>query len=649
MNERYVQNVRVIDTSSSTDNRIEMGMSDDSRRSSSARYKKKEDSSKKDDSKDEDSNENDSNTISDDSGTELESDSKMITDGSNDDIASSNVATSYSTANLESDSNTAISDTMSDSMTASMTSPPLNGTNHVDAFSSMSISVHSDGTANASASVDDSLRRRVIKLQPFPRSSRTMMYLCKRDMRIQNNAALFYAQKMADHTIFAVIPEHLMFNDRQRTFIAQNMHTLIGECADYGITFMLIDDLATALSKHSVDGVIVDYSPLREAKAANAAISAVCAKQKVGCVLVDAHNIVPYTVFETYYKSSVAVKKVLLDHFGQYMNDVYEIKKKRGRSSDRNGRRKKQGIDKDKRTIDCLVDELVGRIRSSNTNTYNNPANTQTVSTVVSVHDTQKHLYTPHLRGGYANALQTLNKFIKERLSMYKEHRNNVDRDVLSHMSAYINMGQISAAEVVQRVMKTGDDENVMSYLNEVFVWRETAEYFCEWNENYDNFNGASNWAKETLVKHMPDKYKHADDHKASNDSRIIGIDTKVPCKYLIDIADIVLARTSDETWNAVQKQLIYTGKIHGYARMYWAKQLHHWCTSPYECVLMGCVLNDMLSLDGNDASGYLGIMWSAVGAMDRGFGEKDVLGKVRSMRGVGGKTYVKEWNERGK
>lgn len=35
-------------------------------------------------------------------------------------------------------------------------------------------------------------------------------------------------------------------------------------------------------------------------------------------------------------------------------------------------------------------------------------------------------------------------------------------------------------------------------------------------------------------------------------------------------LLDLESANTHDPLWNAAQKQLIKTGKIHGYVRMYW-------------------------------------------------------------------------------
>jgi len=40
---------------------------------------------------------------------------------------------------------------------------------------------------------------------------------------------------------------------------------------------------------------------------------------------------------------------------------------------------------------------------------------------------------------------------------------------------------------------------SVASYVEEAFVRRELSENFCFYNKNYDNINGATDWARGTL------------------------------------------------------------------------------------------------------------------------------------------------------
>ena len=78
-------------------------------------------------------------------------------------------------------------------------------------------------------------------------------------------------------------------------------------------------------------------------------------------------------------------------------------------------------------------------------------------------------------------------------------------------------------------------------------------------------------------------------------------------------------AKTHDELWNAAQLQLTKDGKIHGFMRMYWAKKILEWTESPEQALAAAIRLNDHYSLDGCDANGYVGCMWSIVGIHDMG------------------------------
>lgn len=163
-------------------------------------------------------------------------------------------------------------------------------------------------------------------------------------------------------------------------------------------------------------------------------------------------------------------------------------------------------------------------------------------------------------------------------------------------------------------------DEDILTYLNEIFIWKETADYYLSRELNYDSFLGAPKWAKETLDVHRSDPRKK------------------------ISLEKLILGETTDAEWNAAQKQMVITSKMHGYARMYWAKKIHTWLP-PEQAVTLATLLNDTFSIDGNDPNGYLGVMWSTLGVMDQGFAEQPCLGKIRSMKSHKGKKYTIYWN----
>ena len=46
---------------------------------------------------------------------------------------------------------------------------------------------------------------------------------------------------------------------------------------------------------------------------------------------------------------------------------------------------------------------------------------------------------------------------------------------------------------------------------------------------------------------------------------------------------------------------------MHGFLRMYWAKKILEWTTSPEEALAIAIYLNDHYSLDGRDPNGFVG------------------------------------------
>ena len=110
-------------------------------------------------------------------------------------------------------------------------------------------------------------------------------------------------------------------------------------------------------------------------------------------------------------------------------------------------------------------------------------------------------------------------------------------------------------------------------------------------------------------------------------------------------------AETHDPLWNAAQRQMVDTGWMHGYLRMYWAKKILHWSSSPEDAFELAIHLNDRYELDGRDPNGYAGIAWAIGGKHDRAWGpERPIFGKIRYMsykstgRKFNSSLYVENW-----
>ncbi len=220
-------------------------------------------------------------------------------------------------------------------------------------------------------------------------------------------------------------------------------------------------------------------------------------------------------------------------------------------------------------------------------------------------------------KGGTKEAYKKLEIFIKQKLFRYKKLRSNPVYNYQSDLSPYLHFGQISPVKVVLEILKNYDrnDENVVSFFNELIVWRELARNFCYYNPLYNQYEGIPKWAKDTLEQHLEDKRD-----------------------YIYSLKDFEEAKTHDKYWNAAQTELLKTGKMHNYMRMYWCKKIIEWTENPKIAFDIACYLNDKYSLDGRDPNGYAGISW-CFGTHDRPWKERKIFGKVRYMSENGLKT----------
>ena len=219
------------------------------------------------------------------------------------------------------------------------------------------------------------------------------------------------------------------------------------------------------------------------------------------------------------------------------------------------------------------------------------------------------HLY----RGGAKVARKILDDFIKGRLDTYVEHRNQPQTDDVSHMSKYLHYGHISPVYVALKIREANPPkEDLDSYLEELIIRRELSMNFCHFTPDYDQFSNLPEWAKETLKEH-------------ASDSR----------EYVYPREQLQNAETHDEYWNAAMNEMRYTGYMHNYMRMYWGKKILEWSETPEEAYETTLYLNNKYFVDGRDPNSYANVAW-VFGQHDRGWKERDVLGKVRYMSAGG-------------
>lgn len=123
-------------------------------------------------------------------------------------------------------------------------------------------------------------------------------------------------------------------------------------------------------------------------------------------------------------------------------------------------------------------------------------------------------------------------------------------------------------------------------------------------------------WAKKTLNDHRKDERE-----------------------FVYSLKEFEESKTHEDLWNAAQRELVTTGKMHGYMRIYWAKKILEWSKSPEEALMIAINLNDKYELDGRNPNGYAGCAWAIGGLHDRAWQERSVYGKIRYMNRNGAKS----------
>jgi deoxyribodipyrimidine photo-lyase len=219
-----------------------------------------------------------------------------------------------------------------------------------------------------------------------------------------------------------------------------------------------------------------------------------------------------------------------------------------------------------------------------------------------------------HFMGGTHPAQKRFHHFLKTIMGRYDQNSNQPQTDDISGMSPYLHFGQISPLWLALKVREVEKEmpADAAAYLEQLIIRRELSMNFVHYTPNYDRFEALPGWAQKTLAEHRGDRRE-----------------------YLYSHEELEKAQTHDPYWNAAMKEMIHTGYMHNYMRMYWGKKVLEWSRIPEMAFQTLLRLNNKYFLDGRDPNSYTGVMW-IFGLHDRAWGERPVFGKIRYMAASG-------------
>ena len=417
--------------------------------------------------------------------------------------------------------------------------------------------------------------------------ARCVVYWMQRAMRILDNPALDVAIEAGNLlelpivVFFSVIPNYPNANLRHYHFMQHGLRDAEADAAERGVGFVIRRHPDNSLEKflEEVEAALVigDENPCREPERWRKVLAK---RLRLPFWTVDADVVVPSVVFGRDY--------FLLHHFRPHVkaqlpkylvaqpkvDPKYKWKPPRSLESfplSRDITEGFSGLDRTVRPVDTFT-------------------------------------------GGTHSAMRRLHEFVDHELVHYGERRNHPEVKGTSRLSPYLhfgNIGPLTFALAVQTALAHGKASAAAGerFLEQVISWRELSVLFVRYNENYDNWACAEPWAQKTLLEHAGDSRPH---------------------RYTFE--QLERGETRDDLWNAAQREMVDTGWMHNYMRMYWAKKILEWAPDPARAFEWAVTLNDRYELDGRDPNGYAGIAWAIVGKHDRPWFERPVFGLVRSM-----------------
>jgi deoxyribodipyrimidine photo-lyase len=420
------------------------------------------------------------------------------------------------------------------------------------------------------------------------KDARSVVYWMQRAMRVVGNPALDVAIEAANLLglpvviYFGVIPNYPHANLRHYHFLAQALRDVAADAAELGVGFVVRraaqHRLESFLEEVRAALLIGDENPCREPERWRKALAA---RVKLPYWTVDADVVVPSRVFGRSFALHHHFRPHLQAELPRYLlktRDAAPLHAWKPRKPPESF-----PLNRDI-TAGFRLDRAV------------KPVDT--------------------FAGGTHAALQRLRAFVREGLKHYETNRKHPEVQGTSRLSPYLhfgNIGPLTVALAVEDAVRRGWAARASAdrFLEQLIGWRELSVLFVRHEPNYDNWQCAAPWARQSLMEHAGDPRR----------------------RYSLE--QLERAETGDDLWNAAQREMVDTGWMHNTMRMYWAKKILEWAPDPATAFDWAVLLNDRYELDGRDPNGYAGIAWAVVGRHDRPWFNRPVFGLIRPMTGA--------------
>ncbi|MBL8121619.1 deoxyribodipyrimidine photo-lyase [Candidatus Saccharibacteria bacterium] len=383
-------------------------------------------------------------------------------------------------------------------------------------------------------------RARIMALNSKQSEKGCVLYLMSRDQRVADNHALLAAQADANER-------------REPLIVAFNLYPQLGVRAREQYEFMLkgLREVETKLNKLSIPMVMstgdaavevpklckklqaaalyCDFSPLRGPRKMQKTLAA---KLDLPIYVVDTHNIVPVWVLSDKQEFAAhTIRRKVHTHLEQWLVEPEQPTKHQYPVS-----------------LDPIDWQAAGKILD-----------------VLPTNGIK-----PRVKPGEKAGKAQLRHFVRATLPRYAAERNDPNAHAQTGLSPYLHFGHLSSLRVALEVLnemreppllfqkaklvEVGKnptiEDNCNALLEELIVRKELSDNYCFYTPHYDSLEGAWPWAKQTLAE-------HADD----------------PREFLYTRNELEACETHDDVWNAAQRQMMDSGIMHGYMRMYWAKK----------------------------------------------------------------------------